>query len=528
MSGLSGEWSSIGMFSVVLAVTLLITGWAARRTTTTADFYTANRSLSGLQNGLAITGDYISAGTFLGMTGLLYDNGFDATLYLVGAVVAWPMLLLLIAEPLRNLGKYSFADVCAFRLDRVAMRIFASCGSLVVVIFYLIGQIVAAGALIQSLFGMPYDYAVILVGVLMIVYVGAGGMIATSWVQIIKAVLLLCSGTAISFLVLLKFDFSVDRLLGASVAASPHGAGILSSGMLLKSPTEILTLAITLCFGVMGLPHILMRFFTVPTVKAARQSAFWATGFIGYFFLLAFIIGYGAIALLPMGDPAFFAPDGKLLGGNNLAAVHLAHRVGGSALMGFVSAVAFATIVAVVAGLTLSAAATIAHDLYGEVLQRGAANEKRILLLSRLTALAIGAIAIALGLLFKGQNIASIVTTALSIAASVNFPVLLLAIYWERLTTRGAFCGGMIGLVSAVVCAVTGPKVWVDVLHHPQPIFPLGYPTLVVMPLTFFLCWMLSSTDSAGKAAVHRAAFGAQTLRAQTGIGAEGSPERRS
>lgn len=515
------NFASVGMFLIVLAGTLFITWRAARRTHTTTDFYAASRGITGFQNGLAITGDFVSASTFLGISALIYMNGYDGLLYLIGALVGWPILLFLIAEPLRNLGKYSFADICSYRLGHKRMRSYAALASIIAIMFYLIGQMVGAGKLIQVLFGMPYEYAVVLIGVLMVLYVSFGGMIATTWVQIVKAVLLLVGGTFMVVLIMAQFDFEFSRLFEVAVERSPHGAAILKPGVLLTSPWQTLSLGLALCFGPLGLPHILMRFFTVPDAKEARKSVFWATGFIGYFFLLVFVIGYGAIALIPEGDPAFFAADGQLIGGSNMSAVHVANVVGGGALMGFISAVAFATIVAVVSGLTLSAAATIAHDLYGHVIKNGQASEVKVMRISRIVPFVVGALSIWFGLLFKEQNIAVIVIQALAIAGSSTFPVLLLTIYWQRLTTRGAFWGGMVGLVSAVVLAILGPTVWVDVFQFEQAIFPLEFPSLVAMPLTFVLCWVISILDKEGLAQEHIEAFRSQTIRAQTGIGAE-------
>ena len=521
MSADHQNWIAIGMFFLVLLSTSAITAWAARRTKTAEDFFAASHGITGFQNGLAICGDYVSASTFLGITALVYGTGYDGLLYLIGALAGWPILMFLIAEPLRNLGRYSFADICSFRLRRGPMRSFASVGSLVVIAFYMIGQIVGAGALIQVLFGLPYEFAVILIGVLMMLYVSFGGMIATTWVQIIKAALLLGGGTLMAFLVMLKFHFSFDALFDAAVAAHPQGKAIMEPGLLIKSPMQVISLALALMFGPMGLPHILMRFFTVPNAKEARKSASVATGFVGYFFLLVFILGFGGQALIPHGNPEFYGADGKLIGGANMVSVHLAHIVGGPLLMGFVSAVAFATIVAVVSGLTLSASATVAHDLYGQAFRHGQASEKEIMRLSRIIPLVIGVLSILLGLLFKGQNVAIVVIEALAIAASANFPVLLLAIHWRGLTTRGAFIGGFVGLPAAIAFAILGPKIWVNVFHFSTPIFPYDYPTLVAMPMTFGLCWIISILDKSEQTPEHDEAYLAQMVRAETGFGAD-------
>jgi cation/acetate symporter len=517
------NWIAIGMFFLVLMGTMFITAWAARRTKTTQDFFAASSGITGLQNGLAICGDYVSASTFLGISALVYGSGYDGLLYLIGGLAGWPVLMFLIAEPLRNLGRYSFADICSFRLKSGPMRSFAACGSLVVISFYMIGQIVGAGALIQVLFGLPYEFAVILIGVMMVIYVSFGGMIATTWVQIVKAVLLLGGGTLMAVLVMAKFDFSFNQLFDAAVASHPKGQAIMKPGLLMTSPMQVISLGLAMVFGPMGLPHILMRFFTVPNAREARKSGAYATGFVGYFFLLVFILGYGAQALIPHGDPTYFGLDGKLIGGANMSSVHLAHVVGGPLLLGFVSAVAFATIVAVVSGLTLSAAATVAHDLYGQVFRGGTASEAEIMRVSRLTPLVVGLLAVLLGLAFKGQNVAIIVIMALAIAASSNFPVLLLSIHWRGLTTRGAFIGGFVGLIAAITFAILGPKIWVNVLHYDHPIFPFDYPTGVAMPLTFGLCWILSLLDKSERTPDHDAAYVAQMVRAETGFGSEGA-----
>lgn len=521
MGGGYDNWTAIAMFVIVLMCTTAIAGWAARRTKTTKDFYAAGQSVTGFQNGLAICGDYISASTFLGISALIYGTGYDGLLYVIGALAGWPILMFLIAEPLRNLGRYSFADICSFRLGNARMRSFAACGSLIVIAFYMIGQLVGAGALIQVLFGLPYEFAIVLIGVVMTLYVSFGGMLATTWVQIVKAILLLFGGTLMALLVMNHFGFSFYRLFDAAVAAHPKGEAMMRPGLLMQSPMQVISLGMALAFGPMGLPHILMRFFTVADAREARKSSFFATGFIGYFFLLVFILGYGAQALIPHGDPAFFTADGKLVGGSNMASIHLAHVVGGQLLMGFVSAVAFATIVAVVSGLTLSAAATVAYDLYGQVYRKGRASESAIMRVSRIIPLVVGLLAILLGILFKGQNVAIVVIQALAIAASANFPVLILAIYWRGLTTRGAATGGFIGLILAIAFAVTGPKIWVDVFHYDQAIFPYDYPTAVAMPLTFFLCWIISVLDKSERTAEHDAAYEAQLVRSETGFGAD-------
>ncbi|CUW37651.1 acetate transporter [Magnetospirillum sp. XM-1] len=515
------NWHAILMFVAFVALTLGITWWASKRTKSAADFYTAGGGISGFQNGLAIAGDFMSAASFLGVTALLYGTGMDGMVYAVGVVVGWPLMLFLIAEPLRNLGKYTFADVVAYRLAKVPVRTYAAFSSLTVVVFYLIAQMVGAGQLIKLLFGMDYLYALFLVGGLMMVYVVFGGMAATTWVQIIKAVLLLSGATFMAGAVLARFGFSPEAMFAKAVQVK-GSAAIMSPGLLFKDPIDTISLAVALAFGTAGLPHILMRFFTVPDAKEARKSVFYATAFIGFFYVLAVVIGIGAIALVAT-DPAYLADGKALKGGGNMAAVWLAHAVGGDLFLGFISAVAFATILAVVAGLTLAGASAISHDLYANVFARGRAKEETELRISRLSSLGLGVVAIILGVLFEKQNIAYLAGLTLAIAASANFPLLLLSMLWPGLTSRGAILGGSVGLVSAVVLTVLGPAVWKSVLGHPQPIFPWGNPALFSVAAGFAATWFFSVTDGSERAARERADFDAQFVRSQTGLGAEGA-----
>ncbi|HLN25085.1 MAG TPA: cation acetate symporter, partial [Patescibacteria group bacterium] len=438
------NWLAIGMFIAFVGLTLCITYWAARRTKSAADFYAAGGGITGFQNGLAIAGDYMSAASFLGISALVYGSGFDGLIYSVGWLVGWPIILFLIAERLRNLGKYTFADVASYRLQQTPVRCFAATGSLVVVIFYLIGQMVGAGQLIKLLFGLDYQYAVIIVGVLMIVYVTFGGMKATTWVQIIKACLLLAGATFIAFAVMFKFGFSFEALFTKAVEVHPKHGSIMSPGTLVSNPIEAVSLAMALMFGTAGLPHILMRFFTVADAKAARKSVFYATGFIGYFYILTFIIGFGAIVLVGT-NPEYLDVAGKLRGGANMAAIHLAHAVGGDLFLGFISAVAFATILAVVSGLTLAGASAVSHDLYANVFFRGRTDEVTEIRVSKAASLVLGVIAVILGIIFEKQNVAYMVGLTFAIAASTNFPVLVMSMFWRGLTTRGAVGGGFIG-----------------------------------------------------------------------------------
>ncbi|MDO2953670.1 cation acetate symporter [Aeromonas simiae] len=511
--------SAIVMFLLFVAGTLMITWWAAKRNRSAADYYAAGGRITGFQNGLAIAGDYMSAASFLGISALVYTSGYDGLIYSIGFLVGWPIILFLIAERLRNLGKYTFADVASYRLKQTEVRTLSACGSLVVVALYLIAQLVGAGKLIELLFGLNYHVAVVLVGILMVLYVLFGGMLATTWVQIIKAVLLLSGASFMALMVMKSVNFDVGTLFSEAVKVHANGVAIMSPGGLVSDPISAISLGLALMFGTAGLPHILMRFFTVGDAKEARKSVFYATGFIGYFYILTFIIGFGAILLVST-NPAFKDAAGALIGGNNMAAVHLANAVGGSLFLGFISAVAFATILAVVAGLTLAGASAVSHDLYASVLKHGKANETDELRVSKMTTVVLGVVAIGLGILFEKQNIAFMVGLAFSIAASCNFPVLFLSMFWSRLTTRGAVYGGWLGLGSAVTLMVLGPTVWVKVLGHAQAIFPYEYPALFSMLLAFAGIWFFSVTDKSAAAGEEHAKFFPQFVRSQTGIGA--------
>ncbi|CAI1056808.1 Acetate transporter ActP [Serratia liquefaciens] len=462
---------AIVMFILFVGATLYITYWASKRTRSRQDYYTAGGKITGLQNGLAIAGDFMSAASFLGISALVYTSGYDGLIYSIGFLIGWPIILFLIAERLRNLGRYTFADVASYRLKQKPIRTLSACGSLVVVALYLIAQMVGAGKLIQLLFGLNYHVAVILVGILMVLYVLFGGMLATTWVQIIKAVLLLAGASFMALMVMKSVNFDFNTLFAEAVKVHPKGLAIMSPGGLVSDPISALSLGLALMFGTAGLPHILMRFFTVSDAKEARKSVFYATGFIGYFYILTFIIGFGAI-LLVSPNPAFKDATGALLGGTNMAAVHLANAVGGNFFLGFISAVAFATILAVVAGLTLAGASAVSHDLYASVIKNGKATERDELRVSKITVVILGIVAIALGILFEKQNIAFMVGLAFSIAASCNFPIIILSMYWSRLTTRGAMIGGWLGLLTAVILMILGPTIWVQILGHEKPIYP--------------------------------------------------------
>lgn len=515
--------SAIIMFVAFVMVTLGITYWAARRTRTAKDFYAAGGGITGFQNGLAIAGDYMSAASFLGIAGLVYLSGFDGLIYAIGFLVGWPIVLLLIAEPLRNLGRYTFADVASFRLRQRPIRILAASGSLVTVIFYLIAQMVGAGKLIEVLFGLPYEAAVFIVGILMTLYVTFGGMLATTWVQLIKAVLLLSGASLMAFLVLASFGFSFENMFAAATAVHKNGAAIMEPGTLVSDPISAISLGMALMFGTAGLPHILMRFFTVRDAIQARRSVFYATGFIGYFYILTFIIGFGAIVLL-LRNPDYFT-DGALIGGGNMAAIHLSHALGGDLLLGFISAVAFATILAVVSGLTLAGSSAISHDLYATLFLKGQHNEKKEIRASRIATVGLGIIAVLLGIVFENQNVAFMVGLAFCVAASANFPILLLSMYWRKLTTRGAVIGGSLGLATAVILVVIGPTVWVDAFGFEEAIFPYKYPAIFSVSIAFIGIWIFSLLDKSSSAQAEQQAFETQFVRSQTGIGIDKAVE---
>ncbi len=516
------NWTAISMFAAFVVFTLFITKWAAARTRSASDFYTAGGGITGFQNGLAIAGDFMSAASFLGISAAVFLDGFDGLIYAIGFLVGWPVITFLMAERLRNLGRFTFADVAAYRFHQKPIRVFAASGTLVVVLFYLIAQMVGAGQLIKLLFGLEYWIAVVIVGILMMVYVLFGGMTATTWVQIIKAVLLLSGASYMAFAVLAQFNFSPEKLFATATDVHSKGLSIMGPGNFVKDPISAISFGMALMFGTAGLPHILMRFFTVPNAKEARKSVLWATTWIGYFYILTFIIGFGAIVLVGT-NPEFKDGAGKLLGGNNMAAVHLAKAVGGDIFLGFISAVAFATILAVVAGLTLSGASAVSHDLYASVFAKGKATSASELKVSKLTTIALGFIAVLLGIAFEKQNVAFMVSLAFAIAASANFPVLFMSVLWKNCTTRGATVGGFLGLGTAVVLTVVSKSVWVDVLGNAQAIFPYTSPAIFSMPIGFIGIWLFSITDRSPRAAIDKAGFEAQQVRSETGIGAEGA-----
>ena len=562
----STNWTAIGMFATFVAGTLWITKWAASKTKSAADFYTAGGGITGFQNGLAIAGDYMSAASFLGISAAVMASGYDGLIYSIGFLVGWPIITFLMAERLRNLGKFTFADVAGYRFKQAPIRAFAASGTLVVVAFYLIAQMVGAGQLIKLLFGLEYWMAVVIVGALMMVYVLFGGMTATTWVQIIKACMLLAGVTFMAIMVLSKFGFSPEALFAqgvvvkamiaanakeaamaaaaasAAIAASPDaaaaasaalakaaaldpekaGLSIMGPGGFIKDPISAISFGMALMFGTAGLPHILMRFFTVPDAKEARKSVFWATTWIGYFYVLIFIIGFGAITLV-MTNPELNAQ--LKAGGANMAAVLVAKAVGGDVFFGFISAVAFATILAVVAGLTLSGASAVSHDLYATVFKEGKADSASELRVSRITTIALGIIAVILGIAFEKQNIAFMVALAFAIAASANFPVLFMSVLWKDCTTKGAVTGGFLGLISSVGLTVVSPAVWEATLGYPKGSawFQYSSPALFSMTIGFVGVWLFSILDNSEQAQKERAAYAAQQVRSETGFGASGA-----
>jgi cation/acetate symporter len=502
--------AAILMFFAMVILTLYITWWAARRTRTTAAFYAANRNITGFQNGLALSGDYMSAASFLGIAGMVSLKGFDGLIYSIGFLVGWPLIMFLVAEPLRNLGKYTFSDVVAYRLRQKPVRIASSIGSLLTVAFYLIAQMVGGGSLINKLFGISYPVSVIIVGAVMTCYVLFGGMLATTWVQIVKAILLIGGATIMVVLTLSHFGYNPITL--CQEAVKKFDISVISPGSYISNPWDAISLGLALMLGTAGLPHILMRFYSVPDAKQARKSVFVATGFIGYFYILTFFIGFGAMLLVGR-DPISAGGDK----GGNMAAVLLANAVGGSGFMGFIAAVAFATILAVVAGLTLSGASTISHDLFTNVIRKGETDEKKEVRVARIATIVLGIVAILLGLAFRGQNVAFMVGLAFAIAASANFPSLLLAILWRNFTTRGAVWSIVTGAVLAVVLIVLSPTVWVDLFHHTSAIFPLKNPALISLPASFLAGYLGSVTS---RESVSEEKFGEMTERMYLGVGA--------
>ncbi|MDR0776336.1 MAG: cation acetate symporter [Azonexus sp.] len=516
------NWHAIIMFCIFVALTMGITYWAASRTKSTADFYTAGGGITGFQNGLAIAGDYMSAATLLGLTAMVYLQGYDGYIYMMCFFAGWPIILFLMAERLRNLGKFTFSDITAYRLDQGKVRTMAAVSSLTVVCFYLIAQMVGAGQLIKLLFGLEYKVAIFAVGILMMVYVTFGGMVATTWVQIIKAGMLLFGGTLVMFLAMSEFGFSFTNLLDKAMSVHSLGDKLMQPGSFLADPVTAISLGLGLMFGTAGLPHILMRFFTVSDAKEARKSVLYASGFVAYFFNVIFLMGLTGILIVGQNPEFFEGGDiaGKLIGGGNMVAMHLAKAVGGNMLLGFLAAVAFATILAVVSGLALAGASAISHDIYARVIKKGQASEAAEIRVSKIATVCLGFVAIVLGIAFEKQNIAFMVGLAFGVAAAANFPVLILSMYWKGLTTRGALWAGYGGLVSAVVFVVLSKSVWVDVFGFAAAPFPYTQPALFAMPIAFLLAFIFSKSDNSVRAGQEKEAFEDQYVRAQTGFGA--------
>jgi cation/acetate symporter len=504
--------AAIAFFLLIVFLTLGITWWAARRTRSVQEFYAAGRSISAFQNGLALAGDYMSAASFLGIAGMVALKGFDGMIYAIGWLVGWPALMFLVAEPLRNLGKYTFADVVAFRLQQTPVRIAAALGGILTILFYTIAQMVGSGALIHLMFGVPYEVAEVAVGVIMLAYVLFGGMLATTWVQIVKALLLLFGVTVMVILVLARFSFNPIELYAA--VANQYGQAALEPGGLVSNPLDAISLGLALMFGLLGLPHILMRFYTVPDARAARLSVLYASGFIGYFYLIIPIVGFGAAALI--GRNVIAGIDK----GGNMAAPLLAEFLGGTPFLGFIAAVAFATILAVVAGLTLAGASAFSHDIYVHIIKRGQASEHEQMRVGRIATLCFGSLAVLLGMVFKGQNVAFMVGLAFAIAASANFPALLLSILWKRFTTLGAVGSILTGALLSVGLIVLSPTIWEDILKNPagSAFFPLKNPALVSMSAAFLVGILLSLWKREPQA---EEKYESEKLRVYLGIGAE-------
>ncbi len=491
--------TAVVMFFLFVGLTLVITYWAASRSKSRNQFYAAGGALTGWQNGIAFTGEFLSAATILGITALYFAGGFDGLIYAIGALMGWPVILFLLSDKLRAMGKFTLTDVLSYRLKEPSLRVFATVATVVVLLLYMVAQLVGAGALVELLFGIDFFYAVCVIGVLMMIYVIFGGMVATSWVQIIKCCFLLVLGVILAFGVLAKFDFSIAQVMQTAVSKHPLGPKILGP-ISLSSPGAAISAFLTQAVGLAGLPHLIMRFFTVPNVVEARRSANFATALIGLFYIMMIVIGFGAIAILT-GNPDYAGPNGGLRNGVNMAPLYLAHSIGGDVLLGVCAAALFATILAVVAGLTLAVAAAVSHDLYAGVIKKGTQTEAQEMRVSRIAAVCFSVVSIVLSVAFRHENITFLVVTALSIAASSTFPVLFLAIFWRGLTAAGAVIGGSIGLVGALTAIVLGPTVWVAVLGNATPIFPYQYPTVVTLPVVTALIVVISLLSQKGAAA---------------------------
>jgi cation/acetate symporter len=512
---------ALAIFAVVVAITLVITYWASKRTRSATMFWAAGRGITAPQNGFAIAGDYMSAASFLGIAGLIFLYGFDGFLYSVGFLVAFLTVLFLLAERMRNAGKFTIADVLSFRLNQQPARAAAALGTLSVVAFYLIAQMVGAGVLIQALVGIDFTLAVILTGAFMLCYVVFGGMLATTWVQIIKAILLMSATIVLSLFVLGKVGFNPVELFNRAADESEAGKAYLAPGQLYTQPIDTVSLGLALVLGTAGLPHILMRFFTVPDAKAARGSVMWAVVLIGAFYIMTTFLGFGARALLGGGA------EEKVGTGGNLAAPYLAEEMGGGAgtvggdlFLAIIAAVAFATILAVVAGLVISASGAVAHDIWSNIVRSGRDSEREEVHVARIAAFAIGAIAITIAVIGgEGLNVSFMVGLAFAVAASANFPALLLCLTWRRFNTAGAITGVIFGVVSSIVLIVVSPKVWPGPDAEGSPVgWTLANPGIVSIPLGFIGCWlgtMLTREHGAERS------FAQLKVRSETGIGSE-------
>ena len=513
--------SAIAMFVAFVAFTLGITYWASKRNKSASDYYAAGGKITGFQNGLAIAGDYMSAASFLGISALVFTSGYDGLIYSIGFLVGWPIILFLIAERLRNLGKYTFADVASYRLGQKEIRTLSASGSLVVVAFYLIAQMVGAGKLIELLFGLDYHVAVILVGILMCLYVLFGGMLATTWVQIIKAVLLLSGASFMALMVMKHVGFDFNTLFSEAIKVHAKGEAIMSPGGLVKDPISAFSLGLALMFGTAGLPHILIRFYTVPNAKAARKSVNWAIGIIGAFYLMTIALGFGAAALVGKDEIIASNPSG------NTAAPLLALHVGGvdstwgAILLATISAVAFATIRAVVAGLTLASSSSFAHDIYANVIRKGQATEKEEMRAARWATVFIGIVSIALCALARDLTVAGLVALAFAVAASANLPTILYSLFWKRFTTQGALWSIYGGLIVAVGLVLFSPVVSGDPKAMFPDVdfawFPLKNPGIISIPFGFLMGWLGTVLS---KEEPDKAKYAELEVRSLTGTGA--------
>ncbi len=476
------------LFLVIVAITLAITFWAAKRTKSTSEFYTAGGGLTGWQNGLAIAGDYMSAASFLGIAGMVAISGFDGFFYSIGFLVAYLVVLYLVAEPMRNLGKYTMADMIAARFDNKRVRGVAALNTITISIFYMIAQLVGAGALIKLLLNLEYTTSVLIVGVLMTVYVVFGGMTATSWVQIVKAVLLMGGTLVISLIVFAKFGFSVSNMFEQVKTATPLGEGFLNPGNKFKNPLDTISLNLALVLGTAGLPHILIRFFTVKDSVTARKSVVYATWIIGAFYVMTIFLGFGAAAFV--GSEAILTQDK----GGNMAAPLLAQAIGGDFLFAFVSAVAFATILAVVAGLVLTAASAFAHDFYSHIVRKGKATEREQMAMAKWASIGVSVISIILALFAQKLNVAFLVALAFAVAASANLPVIIFTIFWKRFNTTGAITGMIVGLFSALILVAISPNVWSPeagkAILVGTPLISLTNPGIISIPLGFLAAYL--------------------------------------